>query len=50
MIGVLLRKAEAAATGTVMRASAPRTLRAVPRVARTIGCSAPLFSTARAST
>ena len=49
-MGVLFRNADAAATGTVSRSSASRTLCPAPRVARTIGWSAPLFSTARATT
>ena len=50
MIGVLFKKAEAAAAGTRSRANASDELDPVPSVAATSGWSAPVFSTARATT
>ncbi len=49
-MGVLLRKAEAAAVGTTSRVSDQRRRFPLPSVAETNGCSAPVLSTPRAST
>ncbi len=49
-MGVLLRNADAPAEGTSRRASDPLRLVPSPSTQETIGCNAPVFSTARATT